>query len=179
MTIESSGIRIEKARPGDARGMQEVFYRSWLATYPNAEYGITVEDIEYRFKDRLAPDVLAKREERLAHSPAGETTLVARDGGTVVGLCRVVVHEDVNEQQAFYLLPECRRRGIGTRLWKEAQKYTDPSKPSIVYVAPYNTPAIRFYESLGYVATGKRLEGRFVLKSGAQIPEMEMRLKAR
>ncbi len=173
-SIESSGIRIGKAKPGDARGMQEVFYRSWLATYPNAEYGITAEDIEERFKDRFAPDVLAKREARLAHPPEGEATLVARDGSTVVGLCRIVVHDNVNEQQAFYLLPEYRRRGIGTRLWKEAQKYTDPSKPSIVYVAPYNAPAIRFYESLGYAATGKRLEGRFVLKSGAHIPEMEM-----
>lgn len=170
-------IRIEKAKPHDVEGMQEVFYRSWLATYPNAEYGITVADIEDRFKDRLSPDVVEKRKERLAHPVAGETTLVARDGEKVVGLCRVVVHEDKNEQQAFYLLPEYRRRGIGTRLWREAQKYTDPSKPSIVDVAPYNTPAIKFYGSLGYVDTGKRLEGRFVFKSGVQLPEIEMILK--
>lgn len=177
---ESSDIRIEKARPEDARGMQEVFYRAWLATYPNAEHNITKEDIEEKFKDRLSDEVLVKRGERLGNPVEGETTLVAREGAKVVGLCRVVVHDDRNEQAAFYLLPEYQRKGIGTRLWHEAQKYTDPSKPSYVHVVAYNTPAIEFYKSLGYVDTGKRFtDERTRMKNGAQMPEMEMVLEGK
>ncbi|MFZ2555375.1 MAG: GNAT family N-acetyltransferase, partial [Minisyncoccia bacterium] len=120
---ESQTIRIEKARPEDVLGMQEVIYRAWLATYPNEVHRITVADIEERFKDRLSPEILEKRRERFANPSEGETTLVARDGEKVIGICRVIVHDDRNEQAAFYLLPEYQRCGIGTRLWKEAQKY--------------------------------------------------------
>jgi ribosomal protein S18 acetylase RimI-like enzyme len=48
-----------------------------------------------------------------------------------------------------------------------------------VEVATYNANAIRFYEGLGFVDTGKRMsDPKFTMKSGAIIPEMEMRREA-
>lgn len=174
--VKESNVHIAPATPDDVWDMQDVFYYGWLATYPNAEHGITVDDIEHRYQDRHSEETLAKRRERIAHPPEGEVMLVARDGDTMVGLCRVIKHHDRNQLQAIYVLPEYHGRGIGTALWKAAQACLDPTKHCIVEVVTYNAKAIKFYESLGFTDTGKRfIEQRLTLKSGATLPEMEMR----
>ncbi len=50
-------IKIIDAVPEDGLGITNVFYKTWLATYPNKEKGVTVGDIEYSKKD----DFLHKR----------------------------------------------------------------------------------------------------------------------
>lgn len=173
--MKTVNFQIAVASPDDVRGMQEVFYRTWLATYPNKEYGITEDDIEDRYKDRLSEEKLAQRREQLAHPPEGQTTLVAKTDSLVVGVCRVMKHPDRNQLYAIYVLPEYHGQGIGTSMWTEAQKHFDLTKPTIVQVAIYNTNAIKFYERLGFVDTGKRFtDPKFTMKSGSVIPEMEM-----
>lgn len=172
-------IEIVPANPKDVKGMQEVFYRTWLATYPNEEFGITVDDIEDRFKDRLTEEYLAKRAEKIANPDEGETLLFAKDGDNVVGVCGIVTREDVNQLRAIYVLPEYQGRGIGWMMWKEAQKHFNSNKDIIVQVATYNQNAIDFYKKLGFVDTGKRWEDdKFKMKSGATFPELEMVIKA-
>ena len=167
------------ATPDDVFGMQEVFYHGWLATYPNAEYGITVDDVEDKFRDRYAEEVLARRRGHITNPPVGETAIVAKHGETVVGVCFVLQDADTNRIRAIYVLPEYHGRGIGTAMCEYAQQYFDPEKPTLVDVAVYNTNAIRFYEKLGFQDTGKRMrEARFAMKSGAVIPDMEMRRAA-
>jgi hypothetical protein len=47
MTLSAEqNISISPAMPQDARSIQEIFYKTWLDTYPNQKYGITKEDIE-------------------------------------------------------------------------------------------------------------------------------------
>ncbi len=174
-TMKATNLQVVVASPDDVRGMQEVFYRTWLATYPNKEHGITEDDIEDRYKDRLSEEKLAQRREQIAHPPEGQTTLVARTDDLVVGVCRVMKHSDRNQLYTIYVLPEYHGQGIGSAMWTEAQKYLDSTKPTIVQVATYNTNAIKFYERLGFVDTGKRFsDQKFIMKSGAVIPEMEM-----
>ena len=175
---EIQQITVGPAVPGDVIGMQEVFYQAWLATYPNEEFGITRNDIEERYKDRLSPEVLAKRTERLLRPTEDGITLIAKENEKVIGLCQMIRHSDHNQLRAIYLLPEYQGRGIGTMLWDEAKKCIDTSLQSIVSVATYNTNAIKFYERLGFVPTGKTWrDEKFKMKSGAVIPEMEMILK--
>jgi ribosomal protein S18 acetylase RimI-like enzyme len=175
----TTAAQIAPVTPDDVVGMQDVFYRGWLATYPNAEHGITVDDIEDRYKDRYSEERLAKRREQASNPPGGETVLIARKNGKVVGVCRVMKHPDRNQLYAIYVLPEYHRQGIGTTMWKAAQEYLDPAKHTIVEVAIYNANAIKFYEGLGFVDTGKRMsDPKFTMKSGAIIPEMEMRREA-
>ncbi len=170
---------ISIATPEDVEGMQEVFYHGWLATYPNAEHGITVDDIEDRYKDRLSPEKLAQRREQAANPLEGQTTLVAKKDDKVVGLCRVSKHPDRNQLYAIYVLPEYHGQGVGTAMWNAAQQYLDASKHTIVEVATYNDKAIEFYKRLGFVDTGKRMsDPKFTMKSGSVIPEMEMRREA-
>ena len=41
---ELMSVQIEDATPNDEDGVRQVQQRTWLATYPNAELGITKED---------------------------------------------------------------------------------------------------------------------------------------
>lgn len=170
-------IKISPAKSEDSAGMQEVFYKAWLATYPNEEHGITRDDIEERFKDPVAG--IEQRKKNILEIAGNKKYLVAKVGEQIVGLCRVVKHEDRNELQAIYVLPEYQGKGIGYALWQETKKFFDPTKDTIVQVATYNKKAITFYEKLGFRDNGKRFtEERFRMKSGNIMPEMEMVLKS-
>lgn len=115
----------------------------------------------------------------MTNPPEGQTTLVAKKGDKVVGVCRATKHVDHNQLYAVYVLPEYHGHGIGTAMWQEVQQYLDPTKPTMVEVAIYNAKAIKFYERLGFADTGRRMrDPKFTLKSGAIIPEMEMRREA-
>lgn len=168
-------IFIVPANPEDVKGMQEVFYKTWLDTYPNEEIGITVDDIEDRYKDRLTKESLAKRAESIANLPKDHKLFFAKEGDRVVGVCRVVNRPDVNQLQAIYVLPEYQGRGVGKLLWEEAKKNFDQNKDTIVQVVTYNKKAIEFYKKLGFKDMGKRFQDdHFTMKSGAKLPEMEM-----
>jgi hypothetical protein len=41
-------VEVELARPEDAEAISELLRTTWMATYPNAEAGITEEDIRLR-----------------------------------------------------------------------------------------------------------------------------------
>ncbi len=171
-------IKIVPASPLDAKGMMEVFYESWKDTYPNEEFGITVDDIEDRYKNAFTEESLKKKAEQLAHLGKGETLLLMKDGTKVVGVCRVVEHSHKNQLQAIYLLSVYQGKGLGRRFWEEVQKIFNPRKNIYVEVATYNAKAIAFYKKLGFADTGRRFsDEKFRMKSGAMIPEMEMILK--
>lgn len=175
---EDLEIDIVPAKEEDMLSMAEVFYKSWLVTYPNEEFGITVDDIEDKFKDAFTEEALAKRWEKTEKNK-NQKTLLAKEGGRVVGLIRITFSPDKNQLQALYLLPQYQGKGIGTKLWEEAKTLLDPAKDIIVQVATYNTNAINFYERLGFVDGGKRFEDeKSRMKSGSNIPQMEMERKA-
>jgi ribosomal protein S18 acetylase RimI-like enzyme len=171
-------VEITTAALEDVVGIQDVLYRTWLATYPSEMFGINVDDIEEMYKDRNSEETLAKRREQVSRPQ--ETTLVAKEKDKVVGLCRIIKRKDKSVMEAIYILPEYQRLGIGSSVWREAQKLLDPKKDVVVQVATYNTDAIEFYKRRGFRDTGKRwAEEKFRLKSGAVIPAMEMIIKGK
>ncbi|MEI6191289.1 MAG: GNAT family N-acetyltransferase [bacterium] len=168
-------LEISVAKPNESEDITEVIFKTWLVTYPNEEYGITVDDIEYRFKDRFTPENIQKRREKIINPSKGETLLVVKNKNKVIGMCRVVIKDDRNQLQAIYVLPEYQGKGIGTMLWTEAQKYFDDTKDIYVELAVYNKSAEEFYKKLGFVDTGRRImDEKLRMKSGNIIPEMEM-----
>ncbi len=174
-----SEIKIIPASPEDAKGVAEVFYKTWLATYPNEEVGITVDDVEDRFKDAFTEENLAKRADKIANPEEGASFLVAKDGDKVIGLCRIAASENHNQLQAIYVLPEYQGQGVGNMLWEEAKKSFSSESKTIVHVARYNKNAIAFYKKLGFQETGKEfIDEKFKLKSGAMIPETELIIEA-
>jgi ribosomal protein S18 acetylase RimI-like enzyme len=172
-------IKIRDAHVEDVEGIQDVFYQGWLNTYPNEAHGITHDDIEERFKDRHSEERLEKRRQDIRMRDPGRKIIVAKDDQKVVGFCRISKTAEKNQVTAIYILPEYHGKGIGTLLWKEALSFFDATKDTFVSVATYNQNAIRFYSKLGFVDTGRRFsDERFRLKSGAQLPELEMVIKA-
>ena len=173
-----TNVVITIAAPEDTPNMQEVFYKTWLATYPNESAGITTDDIKDFFKNEFTEEILKKRADRLKNPPEGEKIFLAKKGSQIIGVCRVIKRSAYNQLQAIYILPEEQGNGTGTMLWNIARNFFD-EKDVVVNVATYNKNAIAFYKNLGFRETGKFFENpRFKMKSGAMIPEMEMRLLA-
>lgn len=164
----------------DALEVNRLMRDTWLATYPNEAAGITVEDIEDRFKDLGSPERVERSRQNLANIPENETRLVARVNGVIAGLARMVREEDRNKLRSLYIHPAYQGQGIGTKLLAQASAFADPAKDTYLEVASYNDRAIAFYEKHGFSRTGKEFsEERFRMKSGSIIPEIEMMRPAR
>ncbi len=176
--MEESSIEITAALPEDAEGIQNVFYKTWLATYPNEKAGITASDIEYLYKDSFSKESLDGLSNYIKNLPEDEHFFIARDSDKAIfGACRVLRKNGVNQLQAIYVLPGYQGMGIGSRLWDAVKGTLNNDEAIVVEVATYNNNAISFYEKLGFEDTGERSQNTtFQLKNGAFIPEMRMRL---
>lgn len=71
------------ATPEDALAIVRIQAASWLATYPNEQYGITSEDIQAKKLDSLARFNQWKK--TIEESGADHQVWVAKEGGSVVG----------------------------------------------------------------------------------------------
>lgn len=159
------------------RGYIDVIRANWYLVYPNAEYGIRVEDIDSYFKKSPIEQEVENWRRWLDEPYPSCKELIAWVDGLVVGMCEAysAIGDDYNEIGGIYVHPGHWRRGIGTALWRQAEAYLDPTKPIIAKVVTY-TEAVKFYEHLGFVDTGERpCDERFVFESGATFPEMVMR----
>ncbi len=151
-------IQITKAIPDDAEGIKNVQYCTWIATYPNDEAGISIDDVEDRFKDRLTPEAIQKQRDKLANPGEGISVFVAKDGTKVVGVCAVEAAPSHNQLNMLYVQTEYQGKKIGWALWEEGRKLFNPENPTFVNVADYNTQAIRFYEKIGFVTQERDLK---------------------
>lgn len=164
----------------DVPDIQEVFYRTWLATYPNEEVGITLADIEEKYKDRYSEEAINKRKNDILHPSPDSFFLVAKEDNLVVGVCRSRKENDYNELTAIYVLPDYQQKGIGRMLWEKTLEFLGDQKDIIVHVAAYNQPAINFYQRIGFVDSGKRMAEKHKMPiSGVYIPEIELVIKAK
>lgn len=101
-----------------------------------------------------------------ATSGPSSTVLVCADAGALVGT--VMVGHDGHRGWVYYLAvaQSHRRRGVGRALMDAAEKWlVEREVPKLQFmVRATNTPALGFYERLGYedqrcVVLGRRLDG--------------------
>jgi ribosomal protein S18 acetylase RimI-like enzyme len=172
-------ITIRKAKENDAIDIQQIFYNSFLKTYPNQALGILKEDIEEMYKDSFSDKKITEFKNKIKNVPESVKIFVACDGNKLCGLIMIVINEKFNQLQSIYLLPDYQGKGIGVLLWNTAKQYFDKNKKIIVQVATYNKSAIKFYEKLGFTDTDKRFteERHRMPISKVLIPEMEMEIK--
>src|SRR6266567_3039907 len=113
MFEEMMSVQIHDATPNDDDGVRQVQQRTWLATYPNAELGITKEDIEARFHD--------SSEEAIRRRQAQQQTInldplvhlwVAKEAERIVGFCLAKKEGMQNRIHwiVFSFLPSCVQR---------------------------------------------------------------------
>jgi RimJ/RimL family protein N-acetyltransferase len=156
------GALIREATPSDARAIAEVHVASWRWAYRDdlpAEFldGLSVDDRERQWNEWLAPD------------QPGAGTVVADDGGRIVGFCGFAQSRDDDAMErtaevlTIYLLAEAAGRGIGRDLFVAAieRLRTLGYGRATLWVMASNDHSRRFYEVAGWSWDGTTSEHRF------------------
>jgi Predicted P-loop ATPase fused to an acetyltransferase len=173
---------VRPATPADAEAIYDVQRQSWLATYPNAERGITKEDIRIKIEGEhgeLKDQIIQKWRKRIEGGVEQRAVFVAQDRDEVVGFVAPVVRNDQRRIGAIYLLPEAQGKGIGKQLLERAIEWHGRDDDIYLHVIAYNDNAITFYERNGFVQTDAEVNDNAAqLPGGKSMPEIEMVLRA-
>jgi GNAT superfamily N-acetyltransferase len=160
-------MKIRLATGGDALAIEAIRVRGWRTAYrhvfPPAELDAMPID-ESRWRPRLETP------------PAGWTTLVAQDGGDVIGFASVGPSRDepgLGELYALYVDPEHWSTGAGRALIAEAEaRLLADYVEATLWVLDDNPRACRFYERAGWAPDGStKAEERW----GVRAPEVRYR----
>ena len=181
--MQPLGIRfdIRDAAPDDAAAIRSVQARTWLATYPNAELGITREGLRRHLEgergERITERIDRTRQRLSAHAadPTGGCDFVAvLAGGAIVGFTAPFVEASGRRRVgALYVLPSAQGSGIGHALLARNLAWHGDDRDVYLTVAAYNERARRFYARHGFVVTGQPAGDELVI-DGVAMPELEM-----
>ncbi len=173
---EKNQVKIEQETVEDFDGVQNVWHKTWLATYPSSEVGVSIEDINKYFLNAFPPERIERLKSEVRKPKEGVFNYVAKINGKVVGHFVFILDEKCDQLESIYILPEYQGRGIGRLFWEKALKLVTKNKPVKVNVMSYNQNAIDFYKKLGFVDTGIRyVDEDFVLPvSKSKFPKMDM-----
>ncbi|MGH7196823.1 MAG: GNAT family N-acetyltransferase [Candidatus Saccharimonadales bacterium] len=167
-------IAIQKATSQDAEAIAHVQSVTWLATYSNANLGITEADIRKRLEGGHG-ERTAGRIEKWRKSIEHGDVYVARLGGKMVGFTSPLVSSDGQHRiGALYVLPKAQGKGVGSQLIQKNLQWHG-SSPVYLTVAAYNQNTINFYKKFGFKETGKQVEDLPAREKGdKELPEIEM-----
>ncbi|MEO5949609.1 MAG: GNAT family N-acetyltransferase [Candidatus Saccharimonas sp.] len=181
--FDSQSVIVERAIPTDAEGIFEVQRCTWLATYPNADAGITEEDIRVRLEGKngeLIPQKVERCRNGIEATNNERATFVVHDNGRVVGFVAPVIRDGQRRIGAIYVLPEAQGRGIGRELLERAIEWHGRDEDIFLHVASYNQSAIEFYKKNGFEVTGAEIKDEIAkLNNYTEIPQIEMVLRAK
>ena len=172
---------IRTAVPEDIKAIRHVQKITWLATYPNSDFGISIKDIESKFPQENSPEEMTqiKRIAQRYQDKNTKTWVAENQDKTIIGFCVATKKQDHNQISAIYVLPSQQRRGVGQLLMKKALDWFDSQKQVSLNVVSYNQNAITFYHKFGFKKTGVQgsLDTASQLPSGVILPEIEMKIE--
>ena len=160
--MPASTLAIRPFSDGDAEAILNVHY--------SAIHEAIALEYDANTRDEWAPPVNALRIERFLHDREadGETTLVATDGGDIVGFASMVPVKCV--LRAVYISPRYWRRSIGRKLLLAIEELaTQEGVPTLHLKSTLSAEA--FYRVCGYTKTG---DGMHILRSGRKMACVEM-----
>jgi ribosomal-protein-alanine N-acetyltransferase len=109
-----------------------------------------------------SPWSTAQFKEEFAGIPKTRFISVAEDGNTIVGYCGVFVPAPGIEADILTVavLPDYRRQGIAKEFMRQIEAYAIEREASamMLEVEVSNEPAIKLYESLGYMKISVRMD---------------------
>ena len=165
-------LRVDVAKPEDAIGIARVRHETWLATYPNAETGVTPEDI--LAKNLQSEDQIKRWRKGIEDETGTRKIWVAKnDAGEVVGYGQGKKGESENEIWGLYVLPAYQGKGLGSKLMKSVMDWLGDDKPTTLSVAAYSSNAIELYKRFGFVEVDEPGVGP-VFASGATVTSIKM-----
>ncbi len=173
-----SGFIIENAAATDAEAIRVVQRKTWLATYLNAELGITKDYIKDRLdgpRGELIKPRLTRIRSAIAGATAGSAVYVARSGNSLAGYVFPTLIDGQKHVGALYVLPEYQGRNLGTLLMQKVFDWHGESESVYVHVAITNLNAIRFYKRLEFEETRRDIIDNAARNQGIpEIPCIEM-----
>ena len=144
---------IREATVTDTEALRRMQAKSWIATYPNDEYGVSREWVEEYVTTWLTPEALERSRsivEEAIDDRDGFYRLAERDG-EVVGFVNATTRDDgTKELKAIYVRPDMFGSGIGGQLMSQAMAWIGKESDAVLEVVSYNQRAIRFYEKFGF-----------------------------
>ncbi len=180
--VRKTEVSIERASPEDAADLYDVRVQTWLATYPNEEYGITVEDIQNQVvgrKGEIRESGIKRWRQRLESNVNDSAMFVARVDNKIIGFTAPRIQDGQRRLGALYVLPEAQGLGAGAKLMEQAINWHGRDNDIYLHVAIYNHNAIGFYEHMGFEKTDNHVFSNAAqLDNGKTIPEIEMVLKS-
>ena len=160
--------RIRPARDSDADAIAAVHGESWRLTYAGV--------LSARYLAGLEGPQLAATWRRRLHARGGASTLVAEEGGEVVGFARHApctgdadLAGFAGEIEMLYVHPRAQGRGHGQALFDHAAADLSarPLFWLVVWVVAANRPARVFYHRMGLRPDGARRTDRI---DGGSVP---------
>jgi ribosomal protein S18 acetylase RimI-like enzyme len=173
-----NNIKIEKASPSDAYGIQSLTIESSREMYKLC--GWTEEEINNHFPLEKAQKAAEGLEKGIANFTDDNILLVAKmtddnNEGKVVGCCFAEKHEDKNTIEALYVMPEFKGAGLAKELYDKAHGLLDKNKDTYLDVFSLNSRGVGFYKKQGFTETGKKtFDERFKGSNGEMLEITEM-----
>lgn len=153
--MSPAGIVLRDAHPDDAFEVATVHVRSWQSAYRGIVPGAYLDSM--RPEDRMARYTFADTR------PGQPRTIVALDGGTIIGFatygpCRDEDAPDHGEVYAIYLDPSAWGRGGGRVLMEETRLRLagDGFADAALWALVGNDRAAAFYQRDGWCRDGTR-----------------------
>lgn len=183
MNVDKSSIVITRAKPEDAEVICDIRDRAWMGAYPNAQLGITEDDIRLNAQGRhgeFVPRRIAYLTEKLSRDDRTDITVyVAKVSGKVLGYAEPSIDEHGRRWiNAMYVAPEAQGKGIGGALMRRLLEVLGRDEDIYLEVVRYNNKAIGFYEHFGFQKTDTVVpeeEGRPAYMK--TLPQVEMVLR--
>jgi ribosomal protein S18 acetylase RimI-like enzyme len=174
---DSKAVVIERASPGDAEAISDLLRRTWQATYPNEEAGITEDDIRLRTEGENGERIPQNTERWRKHIEANDdnsAVFVARTNGVITGMANGTIKEGKRYLTALYVSPEEQGQGIGGKLMRNVLDWHGEAEDIYLNVASYNQNAIDFYKRYGFEQTDTPVVDEGNVYGNTRIPEIEM-----
>jgi RimJ/RimL family protein N-acetyltransferase len=175
-------VTIGPAIKEDASGIFNVRLLTWLATYPNNDFGITQKDIHLRLEGQngeLIASNINRWQDTIVNPGDTRRVYVARENNRVVGFTVPTVKQGQRRIGALYILPEAQGKGYGTKLLNLSVSWHGRTEDIYLHAVSYNQKAIQFYKKYGFKITETVIEDEVVrFENGQEIPQLEMVLTA-
>lgn len=140
------GIRI--AKPEDAVSLNKIREATWLDTYPNEEYGLSLKDL--KTKDFFNPDAIESWKESIRNQGDESRYWLISVDGEDVAFAIAKKGKEVNELSAIYVHPNYQKRGLGSKIMEKILDFLGTEKAIEVEVVSYNLRTRKFYEKYGF-----------------------------
>ena len=154
------GISYRRATAADVQAVAALHADSWRRNYRGAY-------LDSFLDGDVVEDRLTSWSERLSMPSTSSFTMVANEGGVVVGFAHTILDEDAEWGALLdnlHVAHHLKGTGIGTRLMAETAAGVIDARPGSgvhLWVLEQNTAAQSFYRARGGRCVGHRLGGPF------------------